>query len=59
MLDFDLAQIYGYTTKRFNEHVQRNIEKFDDDFMFRLTREEINIEIILIFSCIIKKIMYN
>ena len=40
MLDFDLAEIYGYTTTRFNEQVSRNIEKFDDDFMFELTKEE-------------------
>ena len=40
MLDFDLARIYGYTTKRFNEQVKNNIEKFPEDFMFRLTREE-------------------
>ena len=38
MLDFDLAEIYGYSTKRFNEQIQRNIEKFDNDFMFQLTR---------------------
>lgn len=41
MLDFDLAEIYGYTTKAFNQQVQRNIEKFDEDFMFRLTEEEV------------------
>ena len=40
MLDNNLAQIYGYTTKRFNEQVQRNIEKFDEDFMFILTKNE-------------------
>lgn len=40
MLDFDLAEIYGYSTKAFNQQVQRNIEKFDDDFMFQLTDEE-------------------
>ena len=40
MIDSDLAKIYGYTTKAFNQQVQRNIEKFDDDFMFRLTNEE-------------------
>ena len=34
MLDFELAEIYGYETKRFNEQVKRNIEKFDEDFMF-------------------------
>ena len=42
MLDFDLAQIYGYETKRFNEQVKNNIERFDDDFMFRLTEEELH-----------------
>ena len=40
MLDFDLAEIYGYTTTRFNEQVSRNIDKFDSDFMFELAREE-------------------
>lgn len=42
MLDFHLAKIYGYETKYFNRQVQRNIEKFDDDFMFQLTIEEFN-----------------
>ncbi|MBQ2563193.1 MAG: ORF6N domain-containing protein [Muribaculaceae bacterium] len=32
--------MYGYTTKRFNEQVKNNIEKFDDDFRFQLTKEE-------------------
>ena len=40
MLDFELAEIYGYTTKRFNEQVKNNAEKFDDDFMFQLTKSE-------------------
>ena len=40
MLDFELAEIYGYETKRFNEQVKNNIEKFDKDFRFRLTKEE-------------------
>ena len=40
MLDFDLAEIYGYTTKRFNEQVKNNIEKFDEDFRFQLTKDE-------------------
>lgn len=40
MLDYELAEIYGYTTTRFNEQVKNNIEKFDDDFMFELTKEE-------------------
>ena len=40
MLDFELAEIYGYTTARFNEQVKNNSEKFDDDFMFQLTKAE-------------------
>lgn len=42
MLDRDLAEIYGYTTKAFNQQVARNIEKFEgEDFMFQLSREEV------------------
>ena len=41
MLDFELAEIYGYTTKRFNEQIKNNIERFDEDFRFKLTREEV------------------
>ena len=40
MLDSDLAEIYGYSTKAFNQQVKNNIEKFDDDFRFQLNREE-------------------
>lgn len=40
MLDFDLAEIYGFTTKRFNQQINRNIERFPDDFMFQITKEE-------------------
>ena len=42
MLDFELAKIYGYETKRFNEQVKRNIEKFPDDFRFQLSKTELN-----------------
>ena len=42
MLDFELAEIYGYSTKRFNEQVKNNIAKFDDDFRFQITREELD-----------------
>lgn len=42
MLDFELAEIYGYETKRFNEQVKHNIERFDEDFRFQLTDEEFN-----------------
>lgn len=40
MLDSDLAGIYGYTTKAFNQQVKNNIEKFDEDFRFQLTKKE-------------------
>ena len=40
MLDMELAEIYGYTTKAFNQQVKNNIQKFDDDFRFQLTKEE-------------------
>lgn len=40
MLDSDLAAIYGYETKALNQQVRRNIEKFDDDFRFHLTKDE-------------------
>ena len=41
MLDFDLAEIYGFSTSAFNQQVKRNAERFDDDFRFQLTREEV------------------
>lgn len=41
MLDEDLAMIYGYTTKAFNQQVKNNIAKFDEDFRFQLTDEEV------------------
>ncbi|HIJ67677.1 MAG TPA: ORF6N domain-containing protein, partial [Planctomycetes bacterium] len=40
MLDKDLAGLYGITTKRLNEQVQRNIDRFPSDFMFQLNNEE-------------------
>ena len=40
MLDVDLAEIYGYSTRAFNQQVKNNIEKFDNDFMFKLTADE-------------------
>ncbi|MCI6664346.1 MAG: ORF6N domain-containing protein [Spirochaetia bacterium] len=42
MLDIDLAAIYGYTVKAFNQQVKNNMEKFDDDFMFQLTAGELD-----------------
>ena len=40
MLDFDLAEIYGYSVKAFNRQVKNNIDKFEDDFRFQITKEE-------------------
>lgn len=42
MLDFDLAELYETETKRLKEAVRRNIDRFPDDFMFELTRDEYN-----------------
>ena len=41
MLDFDLAKIYGYETKNFNRQVKNNIERFDEDFRFQLSDDEV------------------
>lgn len=40
MLDEDLAAVYGVTTKRLNEQVRRNKDRFPEDFMFQLTKAE-------------------
>jgi len=40
MVDYDLAELYGVQTKALNQAVTRNINRFPDDFMFRLTSEE-------------------
>lgn len=40
LLDSHLASLYGVTTKRFNEQVKRNLERFPDDFMFQIDEEE-------------------
>lgn len=41
ILDRDLARLYGVETRVLNQAVQRNIERFPEDFMFRLTKEEV------------------
>jgi len=41
MLDFDLAELYGVTTKQLNQQVRRNKKRFPQDFMFQLTKEEV------------------
>ena len=43
MLDSDLAEIYGYEVKTLNQQVKRNINRFPPDFMFQLTREELDL----------------
>ncbi len=40
MIDEDLAELYGVPTKRLNEQVKRNIDRFPEDFMFQLTNDE-------------------
>lgn len=40
MLDVDLAELYGVPTKRLNEAVKRNLKRFPETFMFRLSRQE-------------------
>jgi len=40
MLDFDLAELYGVETKVLKQQVRRNIDRFPEDFLFELTREE-------------------
>lgn len=40
ILDSDLARLYGVTTSRLNEQVKRNLERFPEDFAFRLTKAE-------------------
>ncbi len=41
MLDSDLAMLYGVETKRLNEQVKRNLNRFPEDFMFQLTQDEV------------------
>jgi ORF6N domain len=43
MLDSDLAELYGVTTKRLNEQVRRNLSRFPEDFLLQLTMEEARI----------------
>ena len=40
MIDRDLAELYGVKTKRLNEQVKRNIERFPSDFCFQLNEQE-------------------
>ena len=40
IIDVDLAEFYGVSTKRLREQIRRNKERFPDDFLFRLTHQE-------------------
>jgi len=42
MLDFDLAELYGVETKVLNQAVKRNLERFPEDFLIQITRDEYN-----------------
>lgn len=60
LLDADLATIYGYTTKAFNQQVKNNIEKFDEDFMFELSDKEVeNLRSKFLTANISSKSRYN
>ena len=41
MLDKDLAELYGVETRRLKEQVRRNVDRFPEDFMYELTKEEL------------------
>ena len=60
LLDADLAIIYGYTTKAFNQQVKNNIEKFDEDFLFELSDKEVeNLRSKFLTANISSKSRYN
>jgi hypothetical protein len=43
MMDYDLAALYGYEVRALNQQVKRNINRFPDDFMFQLSKEEVDV----------------
>lgn len=43
ILDHDLAALYGYEVRALNQQVKRNIGRFPDDFMFQLTKDEVEV----------------
>lgn len=59
MLDFQLAKLYGVETRVLKQAVNRNIERFPEDFMFRLTSEEANYLIYMGSSQIVIPSNYN
>ena len=54
MLDFDLAEMYEVETRVLNQAVKRNIERFPEDFMFQLTKDEWQKYVITICDDIMK-----
>ena len=54
MIDRDLAELYGVETRILNQAVKRNIERFPENFMFQLTREETDEKVKELFSLIDK-----
>ena len=59
MLDFQLAQLYGVETRVLKQAVNRNIERFPEDFMFKLTKDESNSLIYMWSSQIVTPSNYN
>ncbi|RIA64707.1 ORF6N domain-containing protein [Anaeroplasma bactoclasticum] len=59
ILDFELAKIYGYETKRFNEQVKNNINKFPERYRFQLNKEELDIILRPKKSTLAKRILKN
>ncbi len=59
MLDFQLAQLYGVETRVLKQAVNRNIERFPEDFMFKLTKDESNSLIYMGSSQIVTPSNYN
>lgn len=55
ILDADLAELYGVSTSAFNQAVKRNLERFPEDFMFQLTKEEHAVHVTLISQIVISK----
>lgn len=43
MLDYDLAEYYGYSVKAFNQQVQRNKDKFPSSWLFKINRDELDL----------------
>jgi len=56
MLDRDLAELYGVATKRLNEQVRRNIERFPLEFRFQLTSKEKDVKVLIFTKSITRSV---